>query len=64
MFVYSTDNNSNKLNLLSLQPNELPKMTMIYDFKATKLFQVSRWDDFLLVLDENLHVKRFKYSNR
>eukprot|EP00347_Sterkiella_histriomuscorum_P019266 403342303 len=65
MFVHTLDlANQHKINLLSLQPFELPKLIPLYDLKASGVLQMQRWDDFLMILDENLHVKRFKYSNR
>lgn len=50
--------------MLSLQPNELPKLIPLYDLKNTQVIKMQRWDDFLMILDENMHVKRYKYSNR
>lgn len=65
MFVHSIDATfQHRINLLSLQPNELPKLVTIFEFKASPIIQMQRWDDFLITLDENLHVRRFKHSVR
>ncbi|CDW75982.1 UNKNOWN [Stylonychia lemnae] len=65
MFVLTQDNNNQQnINLMTLQPNQLPKLESVFDLKSSSVKSIQRFEDFLLTLDQNLHIKRYKYSCR